>query len=73
MTFAIGVSVATACIAKTLSRASVVPVSDALGSYIAGLWYTCAMCLFSTLAGACLCVMSSSPASVFLAPIDVVT
>jgi hypothetical protein len=51
MTFAISFSVAFACLAKTLSRATVVPVSLWLGSYIAGLWYTVVMCLFSTLAG----------------------
>ena len=51
ITFAVGVSVAMACVAKTLSRATVVPASNLLGGYIGGLWYTVVMCLFSTLAG----------------------
>lgn len=58
VTFAVGVSVAMACLAKTLSRATVVPAANFLGGYVGGLWYTCVVCLLSTLAGVVFIILS---------------
>lgn len=58
VTFAVGVSVAMACLSKTLSRATVVPAANFLGGYIGGLWYTCVVCLLSTLAGVVFIILS---------------
>ncbi len=58
VTFAVGVSVAMACLAKTLSRATVVPAANFLGGYIGGLWYTVVVCLLSTLAGVVFIILS---------------
>ncbi|TFJ85289.1 hypothetical protein NSK_003712 [Nannochloropsis salina CCMP1776] len=58
VTFAVGVSVAMACLSKTLSRATVVPAADLLGGYVGGLWYTVVVCLLSTLAGVLFLVIS---------------
>lgn len=58
VTFAVGVSVAMACLSKTLSRATVVPAAQLLGGYVGGLWYTVVICLLSTLAGVLFLVIS---------------
>jgi MFS family permease len=58
VTFAVGVSVAMACLAKTLSRATVVPAANFLGGYVGGLWYTVVVCLLSTLAGVVFIILS---------------
>lgn len=65
MSFAIGVSMAMSSLSKTLSRATVVPIAEATGTYIGALWYTCSTCLFSTLVGLILIVLSDEPQEAF--------
>ncbi|CAM9832959.1 unnamed protein product [Chrysoparadoxa australica] len=51
LTFALGVTVAASCVAKTVAKASVAPISDAYGGYVAALWYVAFWQGLSLLAG----------------------
>jgi hypothetical protein len=43
LTFALGVTVAVACFAKTLAKASVAPIAEAFGGYMTSLWFAAGM------------------------------
>lgn len=51
LTFALGVTVAVACTAKTVAKATVAPVAEAYGSYAAALWFGACWQVMSLLAG----------------------
>jgi len=55
ITFAIGITISVSCISKTIAKATVVPVSNYFGNYHYGLYYTCSMCILSTISGMSLC------------------
>ncbi|CAM9754843.1 unnamed protein product [Phaeothamnion confervicola] len=49
--FALGVTVAIACVSKTIAKATVAPVAEGFNSYMASLWYIALFLVLSLLAG----------------------